>query len=82
VKRRYNRCHFCGGKVSEERVVVDYRWGEDLLAIIEDVPAGVCEVCGERYLKAAVVKEMERTAHSRAKARTTVEVPVRHLKVA
>ncbi len=82
MKRRYNRCHFCDGKVVEERVVVDYRWGGDLLAIIEDVPAGVCEVCGERYFKAAVVKEMERTAHSRTRARTTVEVPVRHLKAA
>jgi YgiT-type zinc finger domain-containing protein len=48
--------------VKESRVVVDYRWGDDLLAIIEDVPAGVCEVCGERYFKAAVVKAMERTA--------------------
>jgi hypothetical protein len=28
------------------------------------------------------VKEMERTAHSQAKARSTVEVPVRQLKVA
>jgi hypothetical protein len=30
--------------------VVDYRWGDDLLAFIEDVPAGVCEVCGEQEL--------------------------------
>ena len=82
MKRRYNRCHFCGGTVTEKRVVVDYRWGDDLLAIIEDVHAGVCEVCGERYFKASVVKEMERTAHSQAKARSTVEVPVRQLKVA
>jgi YgiT-type zinc finger domain-containing protein len=82
VKRRYNKCHFCGGEVTERRVVVDYRWGDDLLAIIEDVPAGVCEVCGERYFKAPVVKAMERTARSRSKARKLLEVPVRHLKVA
>jgi len=63
-------------------VVVDYRWGDDLLAIIEDVPAGVCELCGERYFKAAVVKAMERTANSQSRARKTVEIPVRHLKVA
>ncbi len=82
VSKRYNRCHFCGGTVAEQRVVVDYRWGEDLLAIIEDVPAGVCDTCGERYFKAAVVKAMERTAKSQARARRTIEVPVRHLKVA
>ncbi len=33
-------------------------------------------------LRAAVAKAMERTAHSHAKARRTIEVPVRHLKVA
>jgi len=43
---------------------VDYRWGEDLIAIIDNVPTGVCEVCGEQYFKAEVVKEMERLAHS------------------
>ena len=81
-RRRYNKCHFCGGRVAEQRVVVDYRWGDELLAIIEDVPAGVCDTCGERYFKAAVVKAMERTAHSQARARKTIEVPVRPLKVA
>jgi YgiT-type zinc finger domain-containing protein len=68
--------------VTEQRVVVDYRWGNDLLAIIEDVPAGVCDTCGERYFKPTVVKAMEQTAHSNARARRTVEVPVRQLKVA
>jgi len=82
VSRRYNKCHLCGGTVAEQHVVADYRWGEELLAIIEDVPAGVCETCGKRYFKAVVVKAMERTANSHAKARRTIEVPVRHLKVA
>lgn len=82
MKRRYNRCHFCGGRVTERVVVVDYRWGDELLAIVENVPAGVCEVCGERYFKADVVKALERTAHARTRARSTVTVPVRQLKVA
>jgi len=82
MSRRYNKCHFCGGKVAEQRVVVDYRWGQELVAIIEDVPAGVCDTCGERYFKAEVVKAMEGTARSRSRARRTIEVPVRQLKVA
>ena len=82
MKRRYNRCHFCGGRVTERLVVVDYRWGDELLAIVEDVPAGVCEVCGERYFKAAVVKALEHTAHTHTRTRSTVTVPVRQLKVA
>ncbi len=82
MRKRYNRCHFCGGTVTAQKVVVDYRWGEELIAIIEGVPAGVCDTCGERYFKAEVVKAMEETAQSRSRARRTVEVPVRQLKVA
>ena len=29
------------------------------MAIIDNVPAGVCEQCGERYYKAKVLKEIE-----------------------
>lgn len=76
MRQRYNSCHFCGGRVTEHTVVVDYRWGDELLAIIENVPASVCEVCGERYFKALVVKAVERTAHSRARTYSTVTVPV------
>jgi len=82
MKKGYNKCHFCGGVVGEQRVVVDYRWGEELLAIIEGVPAGVCDTCGERYFKAEVIKAMEKTARSRSRAKRKVEVPVRQLRVA
>jgi YgiT-type zinc finger domain-containing protein len=79
MRRRYQRCHVCGGRVTERAVVVDYRWGGELVAIIQHVPAGVCDTCGERYFRSAVVKAMERTAHSPAKPHTVVAVPVRQL---
>ena len=82
MARSYPKCYFCGGTVSERRVTVDYRWGEDLLAIIENVPAGVCTVCGEQYFKAQVIKAMERTAHSKTKPKKTQNIPVLELKVA
>jgi YgiT-type zinc finger domain-containing protein len=82
MKRMYNDCHFCAGKVSEQRVTVDYRWGEDLLTVIKDVPAGVCEVCGEKYFKAKIVKAMEKTAHSHNQPTEVLHIPVRELKVA
>lgn len=80
--RAYHRCHFCGGEVVEQRVTVDYRWGEALLVVIRNVPAGVCQVCGEQYLKADVVKQMERVAHSQEEAKEVLHVPVRDLQVA
>jgi len=82
VKRTYSQCHFCGGQVSEQKVTVDYRWGEELITVIKNVPAGVCEVCGEKYFKADVVKAMEKTARSRRKPKEVLQVPVRELKVA
>ena len=82
MTRTYHRCHFCGGDVVEQRVTVDYRWGEALLVVIRNVPAGVCQVCGEQYFKSEVIKEMEKVAHSQEKADQVLQVPVKELKVA
>ena len=82
MSRIYHKCHFCGGEVLEKRVTVDYRWGEELVAIIENVPAGVCQACGEQYFKAAVIKEMERLACSEEKPKDVLQIPLRELTVA
>ena len=82
MTRVYSKCHFCGGKVSERKITVDYRWGEDLVAIIKNVPVGVCEVCGEQYFKARIVKAMERVARSNKKPKEMRTIPVRELRVA
>jgi YgiT-type zinc finger domain-containing protein len=79
MSRVYHSCHFCGGSVREKRIVIDYRWGEELVAIIENVPAGVCDVCGEQYLKAEIVKEMEKAARSPVRPARVLQVPLREL---
>ena len=68
-------CYFCKGEVARENVQVDFRWGHTL-KVIEDVPAGVCQQCGEKYFEAAVYKAMEELAASQTKpiARLTVDV--------
>ena len=68
-------CYFCKGRVVEEKVNVDFRWGRKL-KVIENVPAGVCQQCGEKYFQSAVYKAMEKLAASRAKpaAHLTVDV--------
>ena len=81
-KRVYHNCHFCGGEVIERKMTIDYRWGEDLIAIIEHVPTGVCQVCGEQYLKAEIVKEIEKVVHSQEKPKKMIEVPLRELAIA
>jgi YgiT-type zinc finger domain-containing protein len=81
MTRYYHKCYFCGGKVNEKRVNVDYRWGEDLITVFKNVPAGVCQVCGEQFYKAEIVKKMERSAKSNEKAKEFIRVPVRELQV-
>lgn len=75
----FSDCSFCGGKVREKRVRVDYRLGDELV-IIEDVPAGVCEQCGEQYFTARVAKALEELAHSKEPAHRTVAVPIRQFR--
>ena len=82
MPRVYHKCHFCGGEVIEKRVTVDYRWGDELIAVIKNVPAGVCRACGEQYYKAEIVKEMEKLAHSKESPKKLIEVPLRELAVA
>lgn len=54
-------CYFCKGKVIQQTTNVEFRWGEHL-KIIEQVPAGVCTQCGEKYFDAPVYKQMEQLA--------------------
>jgi YgiT-type zinc finger domain-containing protein len=68
-------CYFCKGKVVQAKVNVDFRWGRKL-KVIENVPAGVCQQCGEKYFNSAIYKAMEKLASSRVKpsSRLTVDV--------
>jgi YgiT-type zinc finger domain-containing protein len=49
MMKTYDDCSLCGGEVIEKRVQKVCWWGDRLVAVIEDVPAGVCQQCGERY---------------------------------
>lgn len=82
MTRIYHKCHFCGGEVVEKKVTIDYGWGEELIALIENVPTGVCQICGEQHLKAEIVKKMERLARSSENPKKLIQVPLRELAVA
>ncbi|MEW5932255.1 MAG: type II toxin-antitoxin system MqsA family antitoxin [Bacillota bacterium] len=76
MNHEFADCSFCGGRVREKLVMVDYRIG-DKLVIVEDVPAGVCEQCGEQYFTAFVAKALEGLAHSEEAVQRTMTVPVK-----
>jgi len=71
----FKKCYFCKGKVEEQRVTIDYRWG-DTLVVINDVPSGVCQQCGEKYLDSSVYKDLETTAISKSHiiGRITIDI--------
>ena len=60
-----DKCYFFKAKVVEQQITIDYRWG-DTLVVIKDVPAGVCQQCGEKYLASGVYKGLERLAKSKS----------------
>ena len=71
----YSDCSYCGGEVKENKVELDYRY-KGCLYIFENVPAGVCRQCGEKFLTAKVAKEIERRIQTKENWNRTVPVPV------
>jgi len=69
-------CEYCGGEVRARKVTVPYRHKGKLI-IIENVPAGVCQRCGERYYDAVTIEKMEAIVRLKRAAKKTVVVPVR-----
>jgi YgiT-type zinc finger domain-containing protein len=72
---KYGDCSFCDGEVKGDRVELDYRY-KGKLYIFKDVPAGVCQQCGEKYLTAKVAKEIERRIQTKENWDKTISVPV------
>jgi YgiT-type zinc finger domain-containing protein len=69
-------CEYCEGHLIEKKVTVTHRW-KGTFVVIENVPALVCQLCGERYFSAQVLKQMERIARSRTEPKRVLQVPVR-----
>ncbi|MBW1795432.1 MAG: type II toxin-antitoxin system MqsA family antitoxin [Deltaproteobacteria bacterium] len=55
-------------------MTVDFRWGSKLI-VIEEVPAKVCNECGERYYSAEISREMDKIAIE-GKREKVIEVPL------
>jgi YgiT-type zinc finger domain-containing protein len=69
------KCALCGGKTEEKLVTAENWWGEKL-TLIENVPAWVCENCGEQYFDAIVCNELGRLRRNPPLKHRIIEVPV------
>lgn len=72
---KYADCSFCGGEVKSEKVELEYRY-EGKLYIFQNVTAGVCQQCGEKYLVGDVAEEIESRLQTKGEWTKTVTVPV------
>ena len=72
---KYGDCSFCGGEVKEKEVELDYRY-KGQLYLFRDVPAGVCQQCGEKYLVASTAKAIEQEIQTKKEWTETVSVPI------
>lgn len=68
------KCFFCKGTLEVKTVNFDFRWGESLV-LFENVPALVCQQCGEKYFSNEVSHRMKEMAKSAIKK----EIKVREL---
>jgi YgiT-type zinc finger domain-containing protein len=73
--RRYSSCSYCGSSVDELLVSLEI-WIGDRLVLFRDVPAGVCDHCGEEFFGADIQEKL--FAMAKNPPRSVLEVPVYH----
>ena len=71
---KYSDCSYCGGVVKTGKAKVDF-WRKDQLYLFENVPAGVCQQCGEKFFTAKVAKTME-SAVQKNRWKRHIQIPV------
>lgn len=55
------KCYFCNGDIEKKSVDFEFWWESDLV-VFKDVPAMVCQQCGEKYFHSKVSKKMKELA--------------------
>ena len=73
----HEKCEYCQADLPLiQKSVTVYRKRKGQVFVFENVPARVCQNCGERYFAAEVVQTMERLMTAPEAQRRTISVPV------
>lgn len=70
------KCSLCGTKIKTETITYTQEIAGKVY-LVEDVPAQVCQQCGETYLSPDTVDAIQDTI-TKGKAKETISVPVYH----
>jgi YgiT-type zinc finger domain-containing protein len=68
-------CDFCHGE-TKHRLVKKHHRHRERLYVIENVPAEVCQECGERYFHAKTLDAIDRLLDSDHAVKETLQVEV------
>ncbi len=69
------KCYFCKGSVKDSRVRA-IRERKGAIFVIDNVPAQVCQQCGEEYYRGWVLEEMDRIMDGGEGIEQEITVPV------
>ena len=70
------RCKYCGCDTSEDVIKAAF-WTNSGLILIEDIPARLCEGCGEQFFKEEITQRIQQVIkYPIAKAKRQIRVPV------
>ncbi|MDH7486233.1 MAG: type II toxin-antitoxin system MqsA family antitoxin [Anaerolineae bacterium] len=72
---KMTRCYFCKGKLTEKKIHHVHHWGERIV-VFEDVPAEVCQQCGEVYFRPEVLEKMDEAVLEELKPKARLSIPV------
>ncbi len=73
------KCEYCQGTVKErivDREAFKHKTG---FVILEDVPIGICDRCGNRYYTAKILHKVEKVATGKIHPDRNELVPVAHV---
>ena len=70
------KCHVCGSTAAREEFVSEVFTLDDRRALVEHIPAQVCERCGETAFSRATTEKVRRLIHGEGRPVRTVPMDV------
>jgi YgiT-type zinc finger domain-containing protein len=70
-----DKCEFCEGEMKQRRILARFRYSGQTI-YVENVPAWVCDKCGEEYFDAPVYKSLEQIARQRERIQRVISFPL------
>ena len=72
------KCEYCDGTVKEHIVAREAFKHKTGFVILEEVPIGICDKCGNRYYTAELLHKVEEVAYGKSLPDKSELVPVAH----